>query len=222
MKNKSLKISASLWSANLAELSTSMRLVEDYCGSFHFDIMDGHFVNNLLFGPDLIKALRKYSNKAFEIHLMVNNPEEIIEHFIEAGGDIFILHTQTCKQPFKVILELKGKGKKVGIVLKVDDDYEEIMQYLHLVDYIIVMGTAIGVKGAALSLNTYERIKYLRNIIDHEHYGIELQVDGGIRKETVPELFKSGADIITAGSLLFDNNYEDIYLWIRGLDAANR
>lgn len=217
MNEKKLKISASLWSADLSALGTSLAKVESYCDSFHFDIMDGHFVNNLLFGPDIIKSLRKYTNKSFQIHLMVNNPELIIDQFIAAGGDIFIIHPKTCNHFLETLHDLKRKNVKVGIALKTDEKCEDILHYLPLIDNILVMGTEIGVKGLSPSPETYDRIKFFRNIILKENYKIELQVDGGIRKETVPKFFINGADTITAGSLLFENDYKEIYDWINSM-----
>jgi ribulose-phosphate 3-epimerase len=182
--------------------------------------MDGHFVNNLLFGPDIIKSLRKYTKKAFQIHLMVNNPEQIIEQFIEAGGDVFIIHPETCTNPMNTISYLKSKNMKVGVALKINEECETILHYLPLIDYIIIMGTEIGIKGVSPSSVTYEKIRFLKDIIIKENYNIELQVDGGIRKETVPRFFDSGADIVTAGSLLFENDYDEIYNWINSLSMA--
>lgn len=221
MIRKRLKISGSMWSANLAELGKSLKLVENYCDSFHFDIMDGHFVKNLLFGPDTIKALRGLTDKAFEIHFMVSNPEEMIEQFIDAGGDIFIFHTQTCNQTLEALQHLKNRGIKVGIALKVEEKCEKILEYLTLVDYVIIMGTEIGIKGVSISPETYKKIDFLKSIIKRNCYNIEIQIDGGIRKETVPKLFKSGADIVTAGSLLFNNDYENIFNWFRSLPISN-
>jgi ribulose-phosphate 3-epimerase len=214
-----IKISCSLWSANLAELGSSLKNVERYSDSFHFDIMDGHYVSNLLFGPDIIKALRPYTSKPFEIHLMVNHPEELIEQFIEVGGDVFIVHPETCMSVKKTIQLLKTNNKKVGLALRCENDCNSILEYLPMVDYIVIMGTEIGIKGVSIQPNTYQKIRFLSDIIREKNYCAELQIDGGIRFETVPKLYEHGAHIITAGSLLFNNDYEDIIKWLQCLSV---
>jgi ribulose-phosphate 3-epimerase len=216
MKNK-IKMSCSLWSADLSQLKASLSEVEEYCDSFHFDIMDGHFVPNLLFGPDIVKALRGLSKKPFEVHLMVNNPETMINLFDDTGADVFIIHPETCKDAAKTIHYLKSNGKKVGIALKVEEELEKISAYLSFVDYVVVMGTKIGIKGVSISPGTYEKVRLLKEVINKNNYRIEVQVDGGIRKDTVPKLYESGADIITAGSLLFNNYYQSVYTWLQNL-----
>lgn len=216
MKNK-IKMSCSLWSADLSQLKASLSEVEKYCDSFHFDIMDGHFVPNLLFGPDTVKALRGLSKKPFEVHLMVNNPEAMINLFDDTGADVFIIHPETCKDAAKTIHCLKSNGKKAGVALKAEEELEKISDYLSFIDYVIVMGTEIGIKGVSISPGTYEKVRLLKEVINKNNYRIEVQVDGGIRNDTVPKLYESGADIITAGSLLFNNNYESIYTWLQNL-----
>ncbi|MCX8132094.1 MAG: ribulose-phosphate 3-epimerase [Clostridia bacterium] len=220
MTRKKLGISGSLWSADLADLGGSIKKVERYCDSFHFDIMDGHFVQNLLFGADIVKSLRHFTEKAFEIHLMVKNPEEMLDQFIDAGGDIFIFHPQTCKSLTDTISYVKSKGKKAGIALKVEEKCEEILEYLPSIEYVIIMGTKIGIKGVSIEPDTYEKIRILRDILNKGNYNIEIQIDGGIRKETVPVLYESGADAVTAGSLLFNNDYDYIYSWFKNLKTS--
>lgn len=214
---KKIKMSCSLWSADLSQLKASLSEVEEYCDSFHFDIMDGHFVPNLLFGPDTVKALRSLTKKPFEVHLMVNNPETMIDLFDDTGADVFIIHPETCKDATKTIHCLKNNGKKVGIALKAEEELEKISDYLSFIDYVIVMGTEIGIKGVSISPGTYEKVRLLKEVINKNNYSVEVQVDGGIRKNTVPKLYESGADIITAGSLLFNNNYQSVYTWLQNL-----
>jgi ribulose-phosphate 3-epimerase len=207
MLKEKIKVSASLWSADLKNLGTSLQSVEKYCDAYHFDIMDGHYVPYLLFGSDIVAALRPLTSKPFDIHLMVNNPDELVDAFIEAGGDIFILHAETCNDICKTARYLKTKGKKVGLALKVNESCEDVLKYISEIDYIVVMGTEIGIKGVSLHPQTYERIQYLKDQIQKLKPDVKIQVDGGIRRETVPKLYESGADFVTAGSLLFNDNY---------------
>jgi ribulose-phosphate 3-epimerase len=212
-----MKISFSLWSANLAELGDGMDKTGEYCDSYHFDIMDGHFVPNLLFGADIVKSLRSFTKKPFEVHLMVMHPEMFIQQFIDAGADIFIIHPETCGDINETLMSIRRKGKKVGLALKSDDKFDEILSYLPLIDYVIVMGTELGIKGVSILPETYEKIRLIKNVTIKNNYKIEVQVDGGIRKDTVPKLYEYGADIITAGSLLFNEEIDIIYQWLKDL-----
>lgn len=206
-----------MWSANLAELGPSVRQVDKYCDSYHFDIMDGHYTSNLLFGPDTIKALRIYTDKPFQVHLMLKHPQNFLEQFIEAGADIFIFHKETCEDIYDIISNLKSMDKKIGIALRCEEEYSEVMEFLNLIDYLIVMGTKIGIKGVSIEPQTYKKIDTLKQYIEKNNYPVEIQIDGGIRTNTVPKLFECGADIITAGSLLFNNSCEQIYNWVQDL-----
>ncbi|OPZ90964.1 MAG: Ribulose-phosphate 3-epimerase [Firmicutes bacterium ADurb.Bin419] len=217
MKSGGLKISASLWSANLAELGSSLGQVERYCDSFHFDIMDGHYTPTLLFGPDIVKALRGLTNKPFEVHFMVTQPESLFEQFIEAGADVFILHSETCDSIIDTVNRLKSINKKVGIAIRSEENCDEVIKLLNMIDYVILMGTEIGIKGVSIQPNVYEKIKILRQEIVSNNYNVEIQIDGGIRVDTVPKIYEHGADIITAGSLLFNNDHEEIFKWVKGL-----
>lgn len=217
MKNEPLKISASLWSANLAELGQSIINVDKYCYSYHFDIMDGHFVPNLLFGPDIIKALRPYTKKPFEVHFMVENTEALLNEFLQSGADFVTIHPEACVDYIQIIRFLHNNNKKAGIAVNVEIPCQEFEKILPEIDYIVLMGTKLGIKGVSISPEVFGKIEYLRDVIDRKNYPVKIQIDGGIRENTVPKLYKHGADIVTAGSLLFNNDFEKVTQWFMSL-----
>lgn len=212
-----LAVSASLWSADLGNLAASVRAVEPHCDSFHFDIMDGHYVPNLLFGPDQVRALRGLTRKPFQLHLMVNAPERLIPMFLDTG-DVFILHRETSRDWRALAGELRARHKQVGVALRVGEGWHDLLDDLGLVDLIVLMGTEIGIKGAGIAGSVYETIGALRyRLAGAGGAAPRLQADGGIRKHTVPRLRSAGVDAVTAGSLLFEADHADVRQWLRTL-----
>ncbi|WP_455717494.1 ribulose-phosphate 3-epimerase [Anaerosporobacter sp.] len=210
-----LKISASLWSGELDRLAETIKKVDLYVDSYHFDIMDNNFVQGFLFSAPIIKSLRKYTSKSFDIHLMCQNPISTIDELIDAGADTFMIHFNTCENLEDMLVTIHDKQKKSGLVLNIDESIENVIPYLQYISVIVLMGTALGIKGATFDNEVYNKIAKLKNY--KCNYDFDIQIDGGIRKNTVPEMIKNGADVITAGSLLFENNYEEIRTWYDSL-----
>ncbi len=198
-----LRCSASLWSADLANLAAEMKRVEPYAGRFHIDVADGQYVNTLLFFPDLVKALRPHTQLPFEVHLITVNPAQWLAPFIDAGADTIIFYVDTVADPLALIRTVKGFGKKVGASLRVEDSVALLEPLLDELDIVTVMGTYMGVKGVAMDPSVPGKIGQLRNVITQRGLATEIEADGGIRYETVPLLARAGADWIVPGSLIF-------------------
>jgi len=212
------KLSISLWSADLTNLGEAVKETEKYADYFHFDVADGHFVPNFLFFPDLIKALRPLTLVPFEVHLIVEEPERFISLFVDAGANVLAIHPKVCKSPEEVIAKIKSYGIKVSLVLDSDISVEEIKPLVNMVNFVVVMGTPNGVKGCSLLPETYAKIRKLRKYFsDLNIENVQIEVDGGIRKETVPKLVRAGANILVVGSLFFNNEYNQITKWLKSL-----
>jgi ribulose-phosphate 3-epimerase len=211
-----LAVSASLWSADLGDLRAGLLAVEPHCDSFHFDIMDGHYVPNLLFGPDQVRTLRGLTGKPFQLHMMVNAPERLVPLFLDAGN-VFILHRETCQDWRALARELRTEGKQVGVALRVGEDWRDLLDDLGLVDLVLLMGTEIGVKGAGIAEGVLATAGVLRDRLATAGAAVPLQADGGIRRQTVPLLRAAGIDAVTAGSLLFDADHAEVARWLRAL-----
>ena len=211
-----LKCATSLWSADLANLETEVRRVEPYSDRFHLDVADGHFVPTLLFFPDLVKALRKHTQLPYEVHLMTERPIDWIAPFVEAGGDRFIFFLNTCR-PEEVIRRVKTAQKQVGISLTLDEPVELLQPFLDNIDMITLMGTATGIKGAAMDERIPAKIAAALRLCGKYGKQIEIEVDGGIRRETVPLIHAAGAHTIVPGSLMFGNDPQQLRAWLASL-----
>src|SRR6185295_7737327 len=137
-----LKCSTSLWSADLGNLTADMKRVEPFSERFHIDVADGHYVNNLLFFPDLVKQLRPHSRLPFEIHLMVTEPLEWIDPFVEAGADVVIFCFDSAKHSGEVLQTIKSKGKQAGVSLLITEPIELLEPYWSELDIVTIVGTA--------------------------------------------------------------------------------
>lgn len=212
-----LKCSTSLWSADLANLAEEMKRVEPYSERFHLDVADGHYVPNLLFFPDLVKALRRHTQLPFEVHLMVTDPISWIDPFVEAGADILIFCFDAALNPGEVLSAIKGRQKQAGISLLISEPLEVLEPYWPDLDVLTVVGTAMGIKGAGMDPSVPEKIRAAREIIRQRNVRTLIEADGGIRRETVPLLSDAGADFIVPGSLMFKEDPLAMRRWLASL-----
>jgi ribulose-phosphate 3-epimerase len=212
-----LKCSTSLWSADLANLQTEMKRVEPYSDRFHIDVADGHYVKNLLFFPDLVKALRKHTRLPFEVHLMTTDPLSWIEPFVEAGADGIIFCFDSVRDPEEVLRIIKSNGKFAGVSLLIQEPIELLEPYWDHLDIVTVVGTAMGIKGASMDPKVPDKIRHVRARIAERGLRTEIESDGGIRRETVPLLHAAGSDYIVPGSLMFGEDPQELHRWLKSL-----
>ena len=201
-----LRCSTSLWSADLANLASEIRRVEPHSERFHLDVADGHYVPALLFFPDLVAAIRGHATIPLEVHLMTTDPLRWVGPFSEAGADGFIFCPETADDPSMIIRAVKERGKFVGISLRIDEGLERMEPYWGELDQVTILGTAVGIKGAMMDAGTPEKVRRARRIIDGRGLSVEVEVDGGIRRQSVPLIRDAGADWIVPGSLIFGEN----------------
>jgi ribulose-phosphate 3-epimerase len=212
-----LKCSTSLWSADLANLASEIRRVEPFSERFHLDVADGHYVNNLLFFPDQVKALRAHTTLPFEIHLMVTDPLEWIGPFSEAGADRFIFCFNSMKNPGEVLDAAAAAGKAAGISLLTTEPVEMVEPFWDQFDTLTILGTAMGIKGASMDPSVTDKIRTARRLIFQRGLKVEIEVDGGIRRESVPLIHAAGADWIVPGSLMFKEDPPVMRQWLKSL-----
>ncbi len=215
-----LKCSTSLWSADLSNLESEVKRVEPYSERFHLDVADGHYVNNMLFFPDLVKALRKHTHLPFEVHLMVTDPLEWIEPFAEAGADIILFCFDAAKNPREVLQAIRANGKRPGVSLLLTESLDLLESHWKDLDVLTIVGTAMGIKGASMDASVPAKIKRAKEIISERGLKTEVEADGGIRRETVPLLFSAGADYIVPGSLMFGNEPRLMREWLASLGQS--
>jgi ribulose-phosphate 3-epimerase len=171
----------------------------------HFDIMDGHFVPNISFGPPVLTALRAHSKLPFDVHLMITPADPFVAAFAEAGADHMLIHPEAGPHPHRTLQLIHSLGKKAGVVLNPGTPVESIAWLLELADIVLVMSVNPGFGGQRFLPSQLAKIAALRQMIDSHSPGrrIALAVDGGITPETAPQVLAAGADILIAGTAVF-------------------
>ena len=212
-----LKCSTSLWSADLSNLAAEMRRVQPYSDRFHVDVADGHYVPNLLFFPDMVKALRRHSSLPLEIHLMTTDPLAWVDPFIEAGADSVIFCLDSTPDPGKVLRAIKSNDRRAGVSLLITEGLDLLEPLWEDIDTLTIVGTAMGIKGATMDPAIPEKIRSARARIRAKGLRTEIEADGGIRRDTVPLLHAAGADLIVPGSLMFGGSPEELQAWLASL-----
>lgn len=212
-----LKCSASLWSADLADLAAEIRRVDAHTERYHLDVADGHYVPSLLFFPDLVKALRKHTKRPFEVHLMTTDPLGWIEPFVEAGADGVIFCLDSLHEPAAAIEAVRKLGKFVGMSLLVTEPVSLLDPYWNTLDQVTIVGTPMGTKGTSMDASIFDKIREARARIEAAGAPVEIQVDGGIRRNTVSQINAAGADWIVPGSLMFGEEPAAMREWLAGL-----
>lgn len=198
------KVLPSILAADFNRLYEEIRKVEEEVDGLHFDIMDGHFVPNVTFGPELIVSLRKRISLPFEIHLMVENPQEWVVPFIKAGADLITVHIETSFHLDRLVTYIKRKGLKVGVALNPATSLKGLEYVLSKLDIVLIMTVNPGFGAQNFLLSVLSKIRDLREMIEERGLSLEIEVDGGINEDTAPEVIKAGASVLVAGTAIFN------------------
>ncbi len=201
-----IKTSASLLASNLCNLSGELdRCRRAGVNWIHFDVMDGIFVPQITFGSPVLKYVRKATNLPLDVHLMVENPTNQIEQFVEAGADLIDIHVESYCDTATVLKNIKSHGKKAAIAMKPKTPIEAIFPYLQLVDMVLVMTVEPGYGGQTIIPETLQKISSLRRTANNLGLrNMDIQVDGGINPDTVESVKRAGANVIVSGTSLFN------------------
>lgn len=200
-------IAPSILSADFTQLGNEIRQTEDNGAAFlHFDVMDGMFVPNISFGIPVMKSIRKATRQIMDAHLMVQDPIRYVEAFRDAGADLITVHYEACPDVTKVLVKIKDMGLKAGLSINPDTPVEVVREYLELVDMILVMSVYPGAGGQKFIRGSLDRIRDIRRMLQESGRDIDLQVDGGVTLDNMPEIMDAGANIFVAGSAIFSGD----------------
>lgn len=205
-----IKIAPSLLSANFAYLKDEIDAIEKAKADWiHYDVMDGHFVPNISFGYSILKDVTKVTDMFLDVHLMISEPLKYVDHFIDSGASLIVFHIEAMKdqaQTQELIRKIKDRHVQVGISIKPDTPVTEIADYLELLDVVLVMSVEPGFGGQSFMPLALSKIKSLKNMRDHHQYHYLIEVDGGINAETGKLCKEAGADVMVAGSYVFNSD----------------
>ena len=200
-----IKLAPSILSADFARLLEDVKKVEKAgCEYLHIDVMDGHFVPNITLGPNVVKSLRKDVDMVFDAHLMIENPDQYIKEFVDAGCDIIVVHQEACRHLHRTIQNITSYGIKAGVALNPATPIETIKYVLQDVDMVLLMSVNPGFGGQSYIPVVTEKIKELKALIDEMNLDIDIEVDGGVKPSNIAEVVNAGANVIVAGSAIFN------------------
>lgn len=213
-----IKIAPSILAANLIDIKEEVKLVDTGGAEYiHIDIMDGHYVPNITFGPNIVKSLRPITKKILDVHLMIAPVAKYIDNFIDAGADIISFHPDADETCLEIIKHIKSCNCKAGIAIHPNIKISEIIQYLEIIDLVVVMTVMPGFGGQKFLESEVIKIIELKKIKDEKKLSFEIEIDGGINKETAEICKKNGANVLVAGSYIFSNTKENYKTMIESL-----
>lgn len=200
-----LKIAPSILAADFSKLAEEVKCLDSLGADYiHIDVMDGHFVPNITLGPGIVKCLRPHTELPFDVHLMIENPDQYIKDFKEAGADIITVHVEACRHLHRTLQLIKQYEMQCGVVLNPHTPLEMIKHVLQEVDWILIMSVNPGFGGQTFIPDSLNKIATLNQWRQEQNLSYVIEVDGGVNEETARLCEEAGADVVVAGSAVFN------------------
>lgn len=201
-----IKIAPSILAADFSKLAQEVKDVEQGGADYiHIDVMDGHFVPNITMGPVIVESIRPVTSLPFDVHLMIEHPDRFIPDFVQAGADIISVHAEACTHLHRTIYQIKERGLKAGVVLNPASPVEWITEILPDVDLVLLMTVNPGFGGQTFIPNVLKKIERVKQMKEERGLSYEIEVDGGINSETAKRCIDAGANVLVAGSAVYQS-----------------
>jgi ribulose-phosphate 3-epimerase len=211
-------VAPSILSADFARLGEEVLAVEKAGADWlHVDVMDGRFVPNITIGPPVVKALRRVTKLPLDVHLMIVEPERYVEAFAEAGADTITIHVEACTHLHRTLCVIRSLGKRAGVTLNPSTSEDTLRYVMDVADQVLVMSVNPGFGGQSFIRGMLPKVRAIKQMIDASKRKIDLEIDGGITKDTAPEVIAAGANVLVAGNAVFNGgDYAAAIAAVRG------